>query len=232
MNEYYKQLLKKVTILLVEDEEQLRKKFKSVLEMYVDTVYEASNGEDALEIFKLKSPHIIITDVKMPVMDGLMLTGIIRELDEKVPIVVISAFSEKGMLIDFISLNLVQYLVKPIDFEQLNEVLLKSAQILEKNGMVEFRLNDDTVYSFSKKILIKGSQNKKHVKLAPKETALLELLIQNKTKLVSKELIEDEVYNMEPMSVSALNNLTSKLRKKIGENKILTISGFGFMLVD
>ena len=59
MNEYYKQLLKKVTILLVEDEEQLRKKFKSVLEMYVDKVYEASNGEDALEIFKLNSPNII-----------------------------------------------------------------------------------------------------------------------------------------------------------------------------
>ena len=87
-----------------------------------------------------------------------------------------------------------------------------------------------TVYSFSKKSLIKEDEV---ITLTPKEVNLLELLIENKNKLVSKEQIEDIVYDMDQMSVSALNNLTSKLRKKIGaDNTILTISSFGFMLAD
>ncbi len=230
METKYKDILKKASLLLVDDEESLRNKFKSVLSMYVDNIYEASNGQDALDIFNKKKPQIIISDVKMPIMDGLMLTTMIRNINNNVPIVIVSGYSDRDMLLDFISLNLVEYMVKPIDFQQLNEILYKCAKAIEKNGLIEYRLNENTVYSFSKKSLIKEDEV---ITLTPKEVNLLELLIENKNKLVSKEQIEDIVYDMEEMSVSALNNLTSKLRKKVGANNtILTISSFGFMLAD
>lgn len=229
MEQEYKNILNKTSILLVEDDNEIRTKFKSVLEIFAKEVYEAANGQDALEIFKSKKPNLLITDVKMPIMDGLELTTLIRQLDKNIPIVIISAFSEKELLLNFISLNLVEYIIKPLDFNQLNDVLIKCAKKLKENGLIEFRLNDDTIYSFSKRSLI---CNDNIITLTPKEVTLLELLIKNKTKLVSKQMIESTVYNMEPMSVSALNNLTSKLRKKIGTNNILTISSFGFMLCD
>lgn len=230
METKYKDILKKTSLLLVDDEESLRNKFKSVLSLYVDNIYEASNGQDALDIFNKKKPQIVFTDVKMPIMDGLMLTTMIRNINNNVPIVIISGFSDRDMLLEFISLNLVEYMVKPIDFEQLNEILYKCAKAIEKNGLIEYRLNENTVYSFSKKSLLKDNEV---ITLTPKEVNLIELLIENKNKLVSKEQIEDIVYDMEEMTVSALNNLTSKLRKKIGANNtILTISSFGFMLAD
>ena len=146
MENKYKEILKKSTILLVEDEVKLRTKFKSILSIYADNIYEASNGEDALEIFNAKKPNIVITDIKMPVMDGLMLTTLLRKLDDKVPIVIISAHSDKSLLLDFISLNLVEYLIKPVDFEQLNSILLKCAKIIYKNGLIEYRITASCCY--------------------------------------------------------------------------------------
>ena len=82
--------------------------------------------------------------------------------------------------------------------------------------------------SFSKKSLL---QDKDIVSLSPKEILLIELLIENKNKLVTKEQIEDIVYNLEDMTVPALNNLILKLRKKLGDKKaIISISSLGFML--
>ena len=69
--------------------------------MYVDNIYEASNGQDALDIFNKKKPQIIISDVKMPIMDGLMLTTMIRNINNNVPIVIVSGYSDRDMLLDF-----------------------------------------------------------------------------------------------------------------------------------
>lgn len=230
MENKYKELLQKSTILLVDDEVKLRTKFKNILSTYVDNIYEASNGEDALELFNTKKPNIVITDIKMPVMDGLMLTTLLRKLDDKVPIVIISAYSDKSLLLDFISLNLVEYLIKPVDFEQLNNILFKCAKILDKNGLIEYRITPSCSYSFSKKSLLEDNEI---ISLSPKEVSLIELLIENKNKLVTKEQIEDVVYNLEDMSVSALNNLILKLRKKIGEKKaIISVSSLGFMIAE
>ena len=230
MNKKYKEILKKCTVLLVDDELKLRSKFKSILLTYVDKVYEASNGEDALEIFNIKKPNIVITDIKMPLMDGLMLTTLLRKIDEKLPIVVISAYSDKRMLLDFISLHLVSYLIKPIDFEEFNNIILKCAKILDKNGLIEYQVSKNCKYSFSKKSLL---INDAIVSLSPKEVLLLELLIENKNKLVTKEQIEDIVYDFETMTIPALNNLVLKLRKKIGDkNAIASVSSLGFMIVE
>lgn len=228
MNNNYNELLKKCTILLVDDEDNIRRKFKQALELYVEDVIEASNGEDALELFYKEKPQIVLTDVKMPIMDGLMLTTIIRKSNDKIPIVIISAYSDKKLLLDFISLNLIEYLIKPVDFENLKNILYKCAKIVDKNGLIEVKITDDCFYSYASKSL-KYKQNS--LKLSPKEISLIELLLENRNKLITKEHIEQSVYGVDIMSDSALNNLVLKLRKKIADNKsIVSVSGLGFMM--
>jgi len=228
MENKYKKILSTSTILLVEDNTKLRKMFKDILSVFVDTVYEASNGEEAIEIFKKVNPNIVMTDMEMPVMNGLILTQILRKLDINIPIVIISGYDEKKLLLDFISLNLVDYLVKPIDFDQLEIVLNRCAKIMLDKGLIEIELTKDCLYSYSKKSLIIKDEI---IALTVKEINFLELLIKNKNKLVSKSEVECFVYNKN-MTTSAINNLVLRLRKKINIPKvILTINELGFMFV-
>ena len=222
-------ILKKITILLVEDNLELRKKFRNILNTYVEEVYETSNGEDAIEIFTKFNPTILITDFKMPVMDGLELVTFIRRVNKDMPIVVISAYTDTDALVNFASLHLMQYLIKPIDFMQLNIVLEKCAKELLDRGLIEVRLNDSTYYSFSQKCVIKNGEN---ISLSPSEIKFLELLLENKKSLVTIDMIEQEVYDYQTCSNSALNNLVSKLRKKTGITTINNIPKIGYILVD
>lgn len=228
MKKEYEQILKKTTVLLVEDNNELRLKFKSILSTYVDTVYEAKDGQEAVELFNIKKPNFVITDFKLPLIDGLELTTFIRRIDKNIPIVVISAYTDQDALVDFAAMKLVQYIVKPIDFDKLNSVLEKCATELLNNGSIETYLSENTIYSFSQKILIKEDQS---ISLTPNEIKFLELLLQNKNKLVSLEMIDYKVYDNENFSDSALNNLVLKLRKKIGVNIIKNIPKTGYILI-
>jgi len=228
MKKEYEKLLKKTSVLLVEDNLELRSNFKSVLLTYVDVVYEASDGQEAIDLYMKKKPNIVISDFKLPLVNGLELTTFIRRLNKYIPIVIISAYTEKESLIEFSSKNLIQYIVKPIDFDEMKTVLSKCAEELIHHGLLEVYLNQNTIYSFSQKVLIK---NDEYISLTPNEIKFLELLIENKKKVVSLEMIEYEIYENEPFTNSALNNLVSKLRKKIGDDSIRNIAKTGYQLI-
>jgi len=227
MEKKYENLLKKATVLLVEDDEELRKKFKIILSTYVYKILEASNGQEAIDIFLKEKPNFIITDFKLPIIDGLELTNFIRKIDRHIPIIVVSAYTEKDSLLEFTSMNLIKYLTKPIDFQQLNSLLEKCAKEIIENGLIEVYLDENCIYSFSQKLIIKDNN---YISLAPNEIKLLELLIENRNKLVTIEMIEYEIYHNEFFSDSALNNLILKLRKKIGTNIIKNVPKMGYLL--
>jgi DNA-binding response OmpR family regulator len=220
-------ILKKTTVLVAEDDQNIRIKLVKILETYVAKIYESQNGEEALELFHQHSPNIIITDYKMPVMDGLELITNIRKENSFVPIVVISAYSDQKTLLNFMSLNLVEFVIKPISFEQLDKIMQISAKKLIKHGLIETFLSDNIMYSFSKKAVIKDNNI---VDLTPIEIRFLELLINNKEKLITFDTIYHCVYDGEFATMAAINNLVSKLRRKIGVNIIKNISKIGYIL--
>jgi len=228
MKEKYKDILKKVTVLIVDDDKKLREIFKKTIHLYVNNVYEASNGNDALNIYNDKKPNIVITDIKMPLMDGLMLTSILRQLNKKLPILIISAYSEPETLVNLIPLKLTNYLIKPIDFDQLKLSLVKCAIEIEENGEIEAKLTNDSSYSYSKKRIIHHEED---IHLTPNEILLIELLLEHENKLVPINLIEYNVYKNAYVSITAINTLISKLRKKIGKNIIKSIPSHGYIMV-
>jgi DNA-binding response OmpR family regulator len=163
----------------------------------------------------------------MPLMDGATFTSKLRELDEKIPIIAISAYTEPEILVQLLSLKLVDYLVKPINFDQLLSSLEKASKEIEEKGVFEISFNSSTSYSFSKKGVVKDGNL---LSLTPKEISLLELLIRNRNRIVTKDELEFEVYDGEFASDNAINTLISKLRKKIGANILQTVSSQGYLL--
>lgn len=89
------ELLKELTVLYVEDEDMMRESVVMLLKRRFKDVLVACNGAEALDIFKSNKVDVIITDLQMPVMDGMELAKHIREIDNT-PIVVVSAFNDES----------------------------------------------------------------------------------------------------------------------------------------
>ena len=228
MKKDYEIILKKTTILLIEDNSKLRAKFKTLLDMYVIKVYEASNGIEAIEIYDKYKPTIILTDYKIPTIDGLEFVRYIRKVDKYIPIVVISAYSEQESLIKFTSLKLVAYLSKPVDITRLDTVLELCAKELIEHGLIEKKICKNTYYSYSQKCILK---NGKRVSLSLNEIEFLELLLQHKKQFVSLDSIERNIGKKDIFTDAAINNLVSRLRKKIGCDVIKNIPKTGYIFV-
>lgn len=227
MNNGYLSILKNSTVLLAEDEVSLRESFKRVLEFYVGKVVEANDGLEALEIFKNEKINIIFSDVKMPRLNGIDFVKQIRKLDKKVPIIITSAYGDQDYLLECIKLSLVEYLIKPVKEKDLLRVLSVSASELKQNYDDKITLSSNGVYDFTnKKYLYKNET----IDLTNKEVQFLELLLANKNNLVTKARIQSELYIYNEAPPSALKNLVFKLRKKLIDEIISTISQHGYMI--
>lgn len=227
MIEKYEIKLSKSTILLAEDDEKVRESFKRILLLYVGNVYTASNGEEALELYEKHNPDILITDLKMPKLNGLDLIKKIRKENENIPIIVTSAFTDQNFLLESIKLSLVEYVVKPIREANLSKLLEECAKNLLKNSKTIIKLLENTFYDFDNKTITCKNQN---ILLTNKEVEFIEILIAHRGNLVTKQEIEDKLYIYEEAPFSALKNLVFKLRKKLNIDIIQTVSKLGYMI--
>lgn len=109
------------TILLVEDDPQALKTLAAIIAFhYPDvTLYSAENGAQGLELSGKHPPDIVISDFRMPVMDGLEMATKIKAQNEEVRFILITAYSEPVHLEQFKELGLCEYLFKPLDFKKL-----------------------------------------------------------------------------------------------------------------
>jgi len=127
-----------IKILYVEDEPDLRERIRIVLEMYITHVIVASNGKEGLELFARHLPDIVVSDIKMPVMDGLELTKRIRKIAPETPVILTTAFTETAYLLEAIELGVVAYVRKPLDCRLLVETITRAATpILQKTALEE-----------------------------------------------------------------------------------------------
>ena len=220
-------LLKKLTILLVEDDEELRDGLSQTLSIFFNKVIIAKNGIEALEILAQNKIDMIITDYVMPLMDGEEFSRQIRINDHKIPISIISSYSEKEKLMKLIDLELTSYLLKPISYNDLMVCLKNMIKKLQKYNFYDFGINSDVNYNFSTKEII---NDKKNVvgKLSKSEIVILELLIKNTNAIISIETIQSYLSLNEIKSEQAIKNIIYRLRKKIGRDVILNSNNLGY----
>lgn len=134
---------KRIEILYVEDEPVIRKITQETLKSTSPHLYVAGNGQEGLELFKQHHPPIIVTDLMMPVMDGLAMIEAIRKIPGVTPyVIVLTAYNEADILMRAIELKVDRYLVKPIQSKQ----VIESINEAKKKLLLESQIHEAQQY--------------------------------------------------------------------------------------
>lgn len=212
------------TVLFAEDDTITRTKMAEIFEMLFKRVYVASDGEDALRLYEEVSPDILISDIKMPRRDGLSLSRRIRKDNYTLPIILMTSFAEQDLLIDAANLSIDGYLVKPVDLDKLTSTIMRAFQRLPKRSEI-ITLLDDLYYNSATKMLYRNGEA---ISLGLKEQELLNLLLDQRHRTVSKEEIAQTLWPLDPICESAIKNIILRLRKKLDTDIIVSVRGVGY----
>ena len=121
------ELIKPLRVLYVEDEIALRDITSSSIESIVSKLVVADNGKEGLEKFNQEEFDLIITDLSMPVMDGLEMIKAIRELNKVIPIIVTTAFGSQNEEVEKLKdVGMSAYIMKPVDIMKLLDTMSES----------------------------------------------------------------------------------------------------------
>lgn len=230
-----------LSILFAEDHEELRVRTTEILNNIFKTVDVYDNGKDAFDKYVQynedngKTYDIVLSDIRMPQMDGIKLTEEIYKIDPKQIIIILSAYDETKYLLELINLGIQQFIKKPVDYDELLQSFINSSKKLKKNieedtlAQTEVTLDRNVIYSKDTKSI---STNGENVYLTKFEIIFVELLIQSLGKIYSNEDIVLHYTSLnEVIDSSNIRKLVSKLRKKLPENSIESIYGIGYKFI-
>ena len=110
--------LNNYTILYVEDDIDTQELMSNILKMTFKEVFVASNGKEGLELYKEKKPDIVLSDISMPVMDGLKMSELIKKINPQQLIALFTAFSDPEYQRKAAQLEIDTYIMKPLDEKQ------------------------------------------------------------------------------------------------------------------
>lgn len=215
-------------ILLTEDDPMTLEAMGELLCLEGFEVLEAPNGETALKLWKTEKPDLVCLDIMMPGMDGFEVCRRLRALDQKVPILFLSAKREERDVIAGLELGAADFIRKPFTT---GEVMARIRSALRRayptEGRRTLHMLDLTVWPEE----LRAERDDQDIDLTPREVKMLLLLHQNKGLPVTRDQFLDRCWGMEYFPDSrTLDQHIHMLRKKIGEDcpLIETIRGIGY----
>ncbi len=144
-----------MSILYVEDNPSLQKNATKLLEKFFSVVYVASDGAEGLKLFQQHRPHIVLTDIKIPHLDGMEMAKRIHHMAPDTKIIVLSAFDEKKYLYKAIELCLFRFLKKPVSLHDLSTVLHQAILQLEHERKVHlFQAQLGSIFNYQSSMII------------------------------------------------------------------------------
>ena len=185
------------------------------------------NGLDGREALFQAPYDAVVLDLGLPGIDGLTILKEWRSQGRKEPVLILTAQGDVNQKVIGLDSGADDYLAKPF---ALAEVAARiKALIRRRNDILNPLINHrNIIFNPQTKIVV---QNGKNINLAPKELLLLELLLNNKNKVLSKETIENKLYSWnEDVSSNAVEVHIHHLRKKLGKSIIKTINKIGYIL--
>jgi two-component system alkaline phosphatase synthesis response regulator PhoP len=207
---------KKISILLVEDEENLQEALKLNLELEGYEVTSAYDGVEALRYVQQEHFDLMILDVMLPELDGISVCETIRLQNNDIPILILSARNSSADRVLGLKKGADDYLAKPFNLE---ELLLRVNKLVDKSQRLSMRKPLEQVYQFGKnkvdfKALECVTKDGQTITLTRKEMMLLKLLIENKNEVVTREKILQVVwgYNVYP-TTRTIDNFILNFRK-------------------
>ena len=219
-------MIKNLRVLFVEDEESIRVSLKETIGDEFQSFITAYDGLDGLEKFSNTQFDLIISDISMPKMSGLEMIAEIKKISREIPIILLSAYSDKEKLLQAIDIGITKYLIKPIDPEELLETISK---IRYKNGFNNIvKLKRPYFFDLNKNILYNEDKN---IKLTKKELLLVTLLIKNRDKITSKEEIKKHIWNDKDTDDTLLRTLIKRIRVKTERDLIENFPAIGYKII-
>ncbi|HEX5668669.1 MAG TPA: response regulator transcription factor [Chitinophagaceae bacterium] len=208
--------LSKATILIVEDEENLKEALKLNLELEGYEVSCASNGLEALKKLETEFFDLVIMDIMLPEIDGITVTETLRLQNNEVPVLIVSAKSSSADRVLGLKKGADDYLIKPFNLE---ELFLRVQKLIDKNKRINTGTSISGSYDFGgNHIDFKAQQARNYkgelIELSKKEVMLLKLLIENKNEVVSREKILQSVWGYQVFPTTrTIDNFILSFRK-------------------
>ena len=216
-------------ILLIEDDSLIGDGIKNGLEKLGFAVDWFSDGNDGHEALLQTGYDAVVLDLGLPGRDGLSVLKDWRARGCATPVLILTARGDVDERITGLNSGADDYLGKPFS---LKEVQARLNALIRRSGGVcapEIRYKNITFNPQTRKTFLDGAE----ITLSPKETALLELLLFNRNKVLSREAIENKIYSWDDdVSSNAVEVHIHHLRKKLGKDFVKTINKIGYVLED
>lgn len=218
--------MKDLNLMIVEDEDKLRDGLQRALSGFFAKLITAKNGDEGLKKFKKYNPDLVITDILMPIVDGLDMAKGIKEISPDTPIIVLSAYSEKERLLRAIDIGIDKYLIKPVDIDELLRII---ERIKESKIGTNATIHINAHYEFDrvKKVLVRDGVQ---IALTKKELAFVSLLIKQSGALVLHEDIKRHIWTSESVTDTAIRTFIKRVRDKVGDELIKNVPGLGYKI--
>ncbi|MCT7485448.1 response regulator transcription factor [Aliarcobacter cryaerophilus] len=217
--------MKNLKVLIVEDEQKLANLIRSSIKELFFKVTTAKDGLDGLKKFKTFKPDIVISDISMPNLSGLEMCQKIKEQNSSIAIIILSAYSQKEMLLQAIDLGISKYFIKPFDIESFIEYLKELSNKINKEK--DYTLKGGFVFVKNSCSLYKDSEL---INLTKREKEFINLLIENKNLLVKMETIKENLWELENISDERVRTFIKRLRAKTSKDLIENVSSQGYMI--
>jgi len=224
-----------IPILLIEDQVELCQILKDTLSLYGFDVTYALNGEEGYTVFTSLDPKIVIIDIMMPGSDGFSAVKKIRQVNQDVPIIMLTAKPLTEDLVKAYDLGCNDFVRKPFVMEELIARIRSFAKVsgnVTHDAHNIYRLGGFTLNASTHEL----ANDSKRFQLSYKEVELLKKLCEAKSTVVDRQSLlaelwgSDNVFNNKTMNV-----YINRLRNYLGSDKsveILTIRGFGYKLIE
>lgn len=224
------------TILIVEDEKRVADLLKIGLEENGYQTMVAYDGAMGLRLFQSNSFQLVISDIILPKLDGFELCKEIRKVNERIPILMLTALGSADDKLEGFDAGADDYIVKPFDFRELNA---RVKVLLKRNAETVVRPPEQITYAdLSVNLNLREvTRNNIAIKLSPKEYNLLLYMLENAEKVITRVEIAEKVWNTHFDTGTNfidvyINYLRKKIDKDFGKKLIHTKPGVGFILTD
>lgn len=218
--------LKKTRLLFIENTNETT--MAPLFGALVKEIYYAATLEEAQAHYVEHTIDFIISDVCLANENGLEFIQYVREHNSAIPIVILSAHTQESVLLQAIPLQLSGYITKPLQYDRLIETLRDVEHKIELAQHKRVSIKNDISYDSTLKVVVRDG---KIYPLNKKESLFFDLLARYPKLLITKEMIQDSVWEYHDMSDSALNNFIMRLRKRFGKDLIYTIPDIGYRLI-